>query len=281
MRYIDSMRRRETQIISITDDFMFKAVFSDRNLLYDLLKRVLPNASIGRLNHIIAENTVKLFDDTHGVRMDIFAENRRQMFTTEMQKEIAKFPVKRARYSGAAADVNSLKKGVSYEKLKDCYVIVISPKDPFGQNRMVYSAEMKFSSGEQLPSAGKKVIYVYCGGTEGREDYPDLVPFCRYVMGEHPDDAFVKKIDAKVRYYSRNRDWRMKHMEWEQYRMELSRRAEEKGEKRGIRKTLRKVVRIQYERLMNLGVDKEQALKYIQEDYPQFSDQALQKILNV
>ncbi len=73
-------------------------------------------------------------------------------------------------------------------------------------------------------------------------------------------------------------------MEWEQYRMELSRRAEEKGErrgeKRGIKKTLRKVVRIQFERLMNLGADKEQALKYIQEDYPEFSDQAIRKILN-
>ena len=133
---------------------MFKAVFSDTELTYQLLRRILPGVKIQALNSITAENTVRLFSDMHGVRMDIFAENRRQMFTTEMQKEIAKYPVKRARYSGAAADVNSLKKGISYEKLKDCYVIVISPQDPFGLNRMVYSAEMTFSDGEQLPSAG-------------------------------------------------------------------------------------------------------------------------------
>ena len=77
----------------------------------------------------------------------------------------------------------------------------------------------------------------------------------------------------------------MIHMEWEQYRMELSRRAEEKGgkrgQRRGIRKALRKGARIEFQRLLNLRVDKEQALKYIQEDYPQFSDQAIRTILNI
>lgn len=40
MLYIESMRPGKTKIIPITDDFMFKAVFSDRNLLYDLLNPV-------------------------------------------------------------------------------------------------------------------------------------------------------------------------------------------------------------------------------------------------
>ena len=264
---------------------MFKTVFSDTELTYQLLLRILPGVKIQALNSITAENTVRLFGDTHTVRMDIFAENRRQMFTTEMQKETAKFPLKRACYYGAEADVNRLSKGAPYETLKDCYVIIITPQDPFGQNRMVYVSELKFRSGGHHPGDGKTVIYVNCSGTEGKEEYPDLVPFCRYVMGEHPNDAFVKKIHAKVTFFNKNRYWRMTYMEWEQYRMELSRRAEEKGvkhgKKLGIRKAQRKDAGIHFRRLINLGVDKEQALQYVREDYPQFSDQALRKILGM
>lgn len=73
-------------------------------------------------------------------------------------------------------------------------------------------------------------------------------------------------------------------MEWEQYRMELSRRAEEKGErrgeKRGIRKTLKRAVRSQFRSLTEVGVDEERALQSVRKDYPEFSDQAIRKILN-
>ena len=73
-------------------------------------------------------------------------------------------------------------------------------------------------------------------------------------------------------------------MEWEQYRMELSRRAEEKGErrgeKRGIRKTLKRAVRSQFRSLTEAGIDENNALQSVRKDYPEFSDQAIRKILN-
>ena len=74
-------------------------------------------------------------------------------------------------------------------------------------------------------------------------------------------------------------------MEWEQYRMELSRRAEEKGEKRGekrgIRKTLERAVRSQFRSLTEAGVDEKNALQSVCKYYPEFSDQAIRKILNI
>ena len=77
----------------------------------------------------------------------------------------------------------------------------------------------------------------------------------------------------------------MRYMEWEQYRMELSRRAEEKGvkhgKKLGIKNAQRKDASILFRRLLNLGVDKEQALQYVREDYPEFSDQVLRKMLGM
>ena len=74
-------------------------------------------------------------------------------------------------------------------------------------------------------------------------------------------------------------------MEWEQYRMELSRRAEEKGvkhgKKLGIRMTLKRAVKSQFRSLTEAGIDKNNALRSVRKDYPEFSDQALRKILGL
>ena len=73
-------------------------------------------------------------------------------------------------------------------------------------------------------------------------------------------------------------------MEWEQYRLELIRRGHdegfEQGEKRGIRRTLKRAVRTQFRSLTEAGIDKERALQSVCKDYPEFSDQAIRKILN-
>ena len=63
-------QRKQNKYIPITDDFMFKAVFSDTELTYQLLRRILPGVKIQALNSITAENTVRLFSDTHGVRVN-------------------------------------------------------------------------------------------------------------------------------------------------------------------------------------------------------------------
>ena len=80
----------------------------------------------------------------------------------------------------------------------------------------------------------------------------------------------------------------MRYMEWEQYRLELIRRGhdegfeqeEKRGEKRGIRRTLKRAVRTQFRSLTEAGIDKERALQSVCKDYPEFSDQAIRKILN-
>ncbi len=269
-------------MIPITDDYMFKSVFSDRNLLKKLLERILPDIEIGELEGIIPEDTIQPFSDTHGIRFDIYAETCMQMFNTEMQNRIADYSPKRARYSGDMMDVNCLSKGVPYEKLKDSYVIIITPEDPFGENRMVYTAETSVQSSGRL-AEGKKIIYVNCSGTKGQQEYPQLIPFCRYVMGRKTDDAFVKEIDTKVKYYSRDKTWRENHMEWEQYRMNLILKSEAKGRQEGIEKGREEGreegMNTQFNCLLKLGIDREQALKYVCEDYPQYSRKEIRKIL--
>ena len=112
-------------------------------------------------------------------------------------------------------------------------------------------------------------------------------------MEQKKDDAFVNEIDENVQKYNHSRDWRRRHMEWEQYRLELIEQGEERGEKRGIRigkkqgekkgirKTLKRAVKTQFDCLMTLGLDQEQALRHIRKGYPEVSDKEIQKILSI
>ena len=248
----------------------------------------------------IKEFAIEHPDDTHGIRLDVYAENSTQMFSTEMQNRIAKYPSKRARYSADMMDTNSLPAGAPYHALKDCYVIIITPQDPFREKRMVYVEgrmvyviEARIRGSRRTVREGRTVIYVNCSGTKGQEKYAKLVPFCRYVMGQKKDDAFVNEIDENVQKYNRSRDWRIRHMEWEQYRLELIEQGEERGEKRGIRigkkqgekkgirETTRRAVKAQCKCLMTLGLNKEQAIQYVRKDYPEVSVKEIQKILSI
>ena len=289
------MKRKENQYIPITNDHMFKTVFSDEHLLKQLLERILPDVRIRTLGVTIKEFAIEHPDDTHGIRLDVYAENSTQMFSTEMQNRIAKYPSKRARYSADMMDTNSLPAGAPYHALKDCYVIIITPQDPFREGRMVYVIEARIRGSRRTVREGRTVIYVNCSGTKGQEKYAKLVPFCRYVMGQKKDDAFVNEIDENVQKYNHSRDWRRRHMEWEQYRLELIEQGEERGEKRGIRigkkqgekrgirigkkQGIRRAVKAQCKCLMTLGLNKEQAIQYVRKDYPEVSVKKIQKII--
>ena len=283
--YKVSMRPEDYRFIPLTDDWMFKTVFSDPPLLRALLERALPDVQIEDLTSVLPEHTMQRNFNAHAIKLDIEALTVSQMFNTEMQKETKKMPLKRPRYYLSMMDVIDLRSGKPYTKLRDSYQIIITMSDPFSDNRMVYVCEnADLRSGASIKE-GRRTVWINCAGTEGQEEWPQLVPFCRYVMGTMSDDAFVKAIDEKVQYYNNDENWRITHMKWEEYKAGLIETGEKRGEKRGIAKG-RKTEKISavltlYRRLTTLGIEKEQAIQYVHDDYPDLSDHMIRKILSV
>ena len=70
-------------------------------------------------------------------------------------------------------------------------------------------------------------------------------------------------------------------MKWEQYRLELLEQCEEKGEIRGIKKTMKMCIRTLFKRLLSAGIDKDQAFNYVCEDYPEYTRKEIRKILSI
>ena len=90
--------------ITIRDDLMFKTVFSDERLLRELLSRVLPDIDISHLKLVISEKTFDGPGKSHGIRVDIYAEDGTRIYVVEMQNRMAEFHPKRARYYQAGVD---------------------------------------------------------------------------------------------------------------------------------------------------------------------------------
>ena len=98
----------------------------------------------------------------------------------------------------------------------------------------------------------------------------------------------MEEIGKPAQNFSKDKEWRRNHMEWEQYRLNLILKSEAKGREEGReegRAEGREEARAEgmntlFNRLQKLGIGREQALKCVCEEYPQYSCKEIRKILS-
>ena len=164
------MSHKPYEELTISENFIFTKVMSDKEMLKGLLVRILPDLNIDDIDIVIKEKTVSEFNDSHGVRFDVYAKNGRRMFGVEMQVSKRYFAVKRSRYYQSASDMEDLEKGKTYDDLKDQYIIFICPFDPFDDNMLVYTFTNRcHETGKELGDETTK-IFINCTG-ENSEKY--------------------------------------------------------------------------------------------------------------
>lgn len=274
------MERKNIEV-PITNDLMFKKVISDPEIMQGLLERIFPGQKIEGLQTVINERTIKLPDGTKGIRIDVYGENATSIIAMEMENRAERFGPKRSRYYQTAMDKDQLQEGEPYDKLKKLFVIVFTTRDLMEEDRLIDDYRNRNEDGNILGDE-RSIIYIYCGGEKGRSEYPELAAFCQYVMGIKTDDEFVKKIDARVKHlneigYGRlamNDEMYEKGIRLGGYELgEFRGKAEGKAEERleGIRKL--------YLRIKKFGISDEAALQLVSEDYPNMTQEKIQKIL--
>ena len=196
--------------LTISNNFIFTKVMSDKELMKELLEKILPERRISDLKVISEEKTMEEYPDVHGIRLDVYCEDENAMFDVEMQVLEKDLPEKRARYYQSIMDSSALRKGEDYRKLKDQYVSFFCLYDPFGANMMVYRFRNRTEEGTVLKDGAEK-IYINCLAEEAGR-YESLRPFAEYVRGRKSEDAYVKKVDRSVWMANRNPQWRKEYM---------------------------------------------------------------------
>jgi len=259
--------------ISLQNNFMFTTVFEDEKKLRELLKRILPDVSLEGLT-IIRERTVDEDPLLKGIRLDICAEDGSVVYIVEMQVRGSDFMPKRGRYYHSMNDMRQLNKiDRYYSNLKATYVIIISPKDMIGDDIMVYTYRTVCLETGKVLDDERYTIYLNCSG-KNREQYPELVPFCDYVLTGDNDgtDEFVEAIDKSVQYYSRNPEWKVRYMEMKQHELEWKEMGKAEERRRGMMNL--------YAAGIEMTGSAENAFRAVCDKYPEFTAEEIRSILS-
>ena len=133
------------QNLTLANDFLVGKVMSDPELCTEMIRRILPDIDIGRIEFTHTQKGEKYTLDTRGVRFDVYAKSdNRKIFDCEVQTSDKKDLARRTRayhivLGLEALETETLKKSGSYNELPDAFVIFICTFDPFKRERHIYT----------------------------------------------------------------------------------------------------------------------------------------------
>ena len=225
--------------ITLSNNFVFFKVMQDENRLKELLRRVLPDVKIEKLE-VVAQKEIQAGNDVKGVRLDIFAEDDAgRAITIEMQVENNDCLPRRLRYYLSMADQQALEKGRLYRYLPDSYVIIICCFDLYGKGLHRYTFTNRCTEVPEI-EMDDGVKYIVLNTTSLKDDVDEeLKAFLDYVNGNDVEgDGFIEELDDAVKRARLNKEWRREFMMMDQIKLENQEigriEGREEGEKRGI-----------------------------------------------
>lgn len=221
--------RKDFQELQIKDDFMFSIVMGDPKYCKPFLERVL-GFEIFHIEYLKSQEAINLAVPAKSVRLDIFVEdNEGSVYNIEMQTVQEKDLPERIRYYQGAVDLNILKKGEKYGKLKRSYVIFVCTFDFFNQGRHIYTFENRCIQDLELPlgDGATKIIL----NTKGTADDVtlEMKRLLDYIDGKAPEDSFTKELDKAVQSARKNEEWGKDYMYLEYHFMKERQEGREEG----------------------------------------------------
>ena len=173
------MQKRNLEELNLLDDFLMGSVLSYPGIGPEVCRRmvsIILNREIKQIRIIPQKVYFGADTDKHGIRLDVYAEEKADDLNTVYDIEPDKdgreslrlaLP-KRARFYHAKIDAESLASGEDYGKLKNVIVIFICPYDPFQLNRMVYTIKSCCVEEPGLVyEDGARTIFLYTKGIKG------------------------------------------------------------------------------------------------------------------
>ena len=242
--------------LGICNDFLFGKVMQNPELCKELLKRILPELEIERIEYPELQKTIKFDADAKSVRLDVYVRDEKQtIYDIEMQVTDTKELAKRTRFYQSMIDLQMIDRGESYKQLKPSYIIFICPFDMFDKGRHLYTFQNICKEDHKilLKDEATKIFLNAHGNMD--DVNKELKAFLDYVAGKSTEDTFVKKLELAVKEAKRNREWRYEYMT-------LLMRDQENIEQ-GIKQGIKASVSI----LKDFGVEDDLIVKKIQEKF--------------
>ena len=198
--------------LQIKDDFMFGAVMREPGFCKQFLERVL-GVRISRINYPDYQKTIDLKADAKGIRLDIYVwDEEGNIYDIDMQASENKNIPKRTRYYQGMVDLNILKKGEDYKKLKRSFIIFVCTFDVFEEGRHIYTFENRCLQNPGLVLGDDTVKIIL--NTKGTMDdvTPELKRLLDYIDSSEPEDDYTRELEKEVESVKKDDKWRVSYM---------------------------------------------------------------------
>ena len=144
---------------------------------------------------------------------------------------------RRVRFYHAKIDSDSLESGKNYHALKNVVIILITPYDPFGLNRMVYTIQNGCLEEPQMPyDDGARTLFLYTRGTVGnpREELRQLLTYMEHTTRANAANENLKQIQSMVETVKHDKGVSVGYMKVYEREEMLLNRGIQQGMKQGI-----------------------------------------------
>lgn len=178
--------KKKLREMNLLDDFLFGSVVIRPEIGESFVRNIL-KIIFGREFKQLSVTAQKVFygadSDLHGARLDVCVEptaeeefeGRAVVYDIEPDRRNGasdrKALPRRVRFYQGKLTMGELRAGEEYDKLKDVFIIMIMPYDPFGLGRMVYTIKNKC---EEEPGMeyedGASTVFLYTKGAKGAAD---------------------------------------------------------------------------------------------------------------
>ena len=220
------MQKRNLEELNLLDDFLMGSVLSYPGIGPEVCRRmvsIILNREIKQIRIIPQKVYFGADTDKHGIRLDVYAEEKADDLNTVYDiepdkdgKESLRLALpKRARFYHAKIDAESLASGEDYGKLKNVIVIFICPYDPFQLNRMVYTIKSCCVEEPDLVyEDGARTMFLYTKGTKGNPpaELQRLLQYLEDSREENAKDADLMAIHQMVQKVKHDREVSLEYM---------------------------------------------------------------------
>jgi len=213
---------------TIANNFIFyKIMRNNPDVCQEFIERLLQI----EIDHIemAQEEEIDVDLNSKAIRMDVYAKNRTQAFDLEMQSIDSKELPERSRYYQGIMDVDNLKSGEPYSKMKDSYVIFICITDLFGFGLPKYQFENIQIDDLRIKLNDRSYKYFFIAENCDKLLDEKQKELLKLVKDNVSTDSFSSRILKLVSNAKKNSQWRHKYMEYERQRTYDLLAGEEKG----------------------------------------------------
>ena len=198
--------------ITLANNFIFYKVMHSHPEACKHLLELLLHIKIENME-MANEETLIIDHDAKAIRLDVYVKDSDHVYDIEVQVVNTHDLPERARYYQSVMDVDMLKPGQTYRKLKDSYIIFICMSDIFGKELPVYTFENTCREDRDLKFDDRtyKLFFIAPICAKMIED-EKLKKFFNFFVSNKTGDDYTSRLRKYVKDARHNSDWRKQYM---------------------------------------------------------------------